>query len=68
MTPQPSDDGRNPLIAAFHSQRHGITEGILDLAVADDDGRDPNDWVSLTTAPFTSSGRPPADQADAPAS
>jgi SAM-dependent methyltransferase len=44
MTRQPDDDGWNAYLAAFHRERPGITEAILDHAVADE-GDDPYDWL-----------------------
>jgi ubiquinone/menaquinone biosynthesis C-methylase UbiE len=35
-----------PYLAAFHTERPGITESVLDRAVAEDDGGDPYDWVA----------------------
>lgn len=44
MTRQPDDGGWNTYLAAYHTERPGITEAILDHAVSDD-GNDPYDWL-----------------------
>lgn len=43
MAPQ-ADDGWGTYLAAFHTERPGITEAILDHAVSDE-GNDPYDWL-----------------------